>query len=81
MRYPKVQDRWYAILLVIAMAVVMIGVGAWPADASLVAVLYGDIMSLFAVLRGDYVQAVTDIAVPLPVLSHFVGGAVPEGNG
>lgn len=79
--YPEVPEWWFAILLVIAMAIGMTSVGAWPTNTSPVVVIYGIIMPLIAILPCGYVQAVTGIAIPLQVLAQFIGGAFSGGNG
>lgn len=79
--YPEVPEWWFAILLVIAMAIGMTSVGAWPTNTSPVVVVYGIIMPLIAILPCGYVQAVTGIAIPLQVLAQFIGGAFSGGNG
>lgn len=79
--YPKVPEWVYAILLVCAMVVGMVGVGAWPTHTSPVVVIFGIIMPLFAILPCGMIQAVTGIAIPLQVLAQFIGGAFSGGNG
>ena len=77
--YPEVPEWWFAILLVIAMAIGMASVGAWPTNTSPVVVIYGIVMPLIAILPCGYVQAVTGIAIPLQVLAQFIGMSFRKG--
>lgn len=80
-RYPEVPEWWFGILLLIAMAIGMVSVGAYPTHTSPSVVIYGIIMPLIAILPCGYVQAVTGVAIPLQVLAQFIGGAFSGGNG
>lgn len=80
-RYPEVPEWQYLIVLLAAMAVGMVGVGAWPTHTTPAVVIFGIIMPLIAIIPCGIVQAVTGIAVPLQVLAQFIGGAFSGGNG
>ena len=79
--YKEVPEWWYAIVLIIAAVLGMLGVGLWPTNTSPVVVVYGIIMPLIAILPCGIVQAVTGIAIPLQVLAQFIGGSFSGGSG
>lgn len=78
--YPEVPEWWYMVSLVIAAALGMVGVGAWPTNTSVSVVIYGIVMALFAVIPVGLIAAVTGIQVTMNVLAEFIGGIMVSGN-
>ena len=78
--YKDVPEWMYFIILVIAAAVGMVGIGIYPTQTSPVVVIFGIIMPLIALIPVGLVQSVTGIQVAMNVLAEFIGGSFVEGN-
>ncbi|KAK4687087.1 hypothetical protein P7C73_g3042, partial [Tremellales sp. Uapishka_1] len=78
--YKEVHEWVYAVVLIIAMVIGMVGVGIYPTNTSPVVLIFGIIFSLLTILPCGIIQAVTGIPIPLNVLAEFIGGSLVEGN-
>ncbi|BEJ16419.1 hypothetical protein CspHIS471_0510240 [Cutaneotrichosporon sp. HIS471] len=78
--YPEVPEWQYLIVLLIAMACGMIGLGIYPTDVSPATVLFGVIMPLIVIVPCGLIQAITGMPIPLNVLAEFIGGAIKPGS-
>jgi hypothetical protein len=79
-RYTDVPEWVYTIVLVVAAAIGMIGIGIYPSDTSPVVVVFGIIMTFIAVIPIGLINSVTGIQVGTNVLAEFIGGSFVEGN-
>lgn len=79
-RYPEVPEWWYLITLVIAAALGMAAIGAWPTYSSPATVIFGLIMGVICIIPVGMITAVTGIQVTMNVLAEFIGGAFAQGN-
>jgi hypothetical membrane protein len=71
--YKDVPEWIYFIVLVIAAAIGMVGIGIYPTQTSPVVVIFGIIMPLIALIPVGLVQSVTGIQVAMNVLAEFIG--------
>lgn len=78
--YKDVPEWIYFIVLVVAAAIGMVGIGIYPTQTSPVVVIFGIIMPLIALIPVGLVQSVTGIQVAMNVLAEFIGGSFVEGN-
>ncbi|ORY65133.1 OPT oligopeptide transporter [Pseudomassariella vexata] len=78
--YPEVSEWWYFSTLVVAAALGIAGVSAWPTHTTLGVVPYGVILALIFVVPLGMIKAMTGIEVTLNVLAEFIGGMFAEGN-
>nr|WVH01952.1 OPT oligopeptide transporter protein [Naematelia aurantialba] len=79
-KYPEVPEWWYMIVLAVAAALGMAGVGAWPTYTSPAVVVFGVIMALIFIIPVGLIYAVTGIQVTMNVLAEFIGGSLVPGN-
>ena len=79
-KYPEVPEWQYLIVLLVAAAIGMIGVGIYPTNTSPAVVIFGIIMPLIAMIPVGLIQAVTGIQVALNVLAETIGGSFSQGN-
>lgn len=78
--YKDVPEWMYAIILVTAAVIGMVGIGIYPTETSPVVVIFGIIMPLIALVPIGLIQSVTGIQVGMNVLAEFIGGSWVEGN-
>ncbi|ORY23933.1 OPT oligopeptide transporter protein-domain-containing protein [Naematelia encephala] len=79
-RYPEVPEWWYLIVLCLAAALGMIGVGVYPTYTTPATVIFGIIMALIFIIPVGLIYAVTGIQVTMNVLAEFIGGSFVQGN-
>ena len=78
--YKEVPEWWYMICLVVAIALGMVGVGAYPTNTTPFVVLYGIGLCLVFVIPIGIIAAMTGVQVTLNVIAEFIGGVWVEGN-
>nr|XP_031859239.1 OPT family small oligopeptide transporter [Kwoniella shandongensis]KAA5526311.1 OPT family small oligopeptide transporter [Kwoniella shandongensis] len=78
--YKEVPEWWYMIVLALAAALGMIGIGVYPTHSSPATVIFGIIMALISIIPVGMITAVTGIQVTMNVLAEFIGGAMSGGN-
>ena len=79
-KYPEVPEWWYMIMLVIALVLGFVGVGAWQTYTTPAVVIFGYALSFVFMIPVGIVTAITGTQVTLNVLAELVGGAVAPGN-
>lgn len=79
-RYTEAPEWWYAVVLLIAIALGLGGIMAFETYTSPGVVFYGLVLSLVFAVPVGIVKAMMGIEVPLDILSQFLGGAFVEGN-
>jgi OPT family oligopeptide transporter len=78
--YREVPEWWYLVVLALAAALGMIGIGVYPTNSSPATVIFGIIMAIIAIIPVGMITAVTGIQVTMNVLAEFIGGAMSGGN-
>ncbi|KAL1405976.1 hypothetical protein Q8F55_007658 [Vanrija albida] len=79
-QYPEVPEWQYLIIMLVAMALGMVGLGVYPTHVSPAVVLFGVIMPIIVMIPCGLIQAITGIPIPLNVIAEFIGGAIVPGN-
>ncbi|KZV96399.1 OPT-domain-containing protein [Exidia glandulosa HHB12029] len=78
--YPEAPEWWYLIILLIAIALGLIGLLAYPTNTNVSSLFFGIAVSVIFVVPVGIITAVANTQVTLNVLAEFVGGAAYPGN-
>ncbi|KAM3444273.1 hypothetical protein MY4824_000162 [Beauveria thailandica] len=78
--YKEVPEWWYAICLILAVAVGVAGIVHYPTHTSPGTILFGIALTLIFIVPTGIIYAMTGVQVSLNVLAEFIGGSWVEGN-
>ncbi|EJD48017.1 OPT-domain-containing protein [Auricularia subglabra TFB-10046 SS5] len=78
--YKEVPEWWYTLLLLVAIALGLVGLLAYPTRTSVSSLFFGIAVSAVFVVPVGIITAVANVEVTLNVLAEFVGGAAYPGN-
>jgi len=78
--YPEVPDWWYAVIMLIAIALGLAGLLAYPTGASVSSLFFGVALTAVLIIPIGIITAVANTEVTLNVIAEFIGGAAFPGN-
>lgn len=78
--YPEAPEWWYSIVLLVAVALGLAGLLAYPTRTSVSSLFFGIAISAVFLVPVGIITAVANVEVTLNVLAEFVGGAAYPGN-
>ncbi|KAG8699351.1 hypothetical protein FRC08_005363, partial [Ceratobasidium sp. 394] len=78
--YPEAPEWWYACLLLVAIALGLVAILAYPTHTTVGALFMGLALALVFIVPIGVIYAVTNTEVTLNVLAEFIGGVLFPGN-
>ncbi|KZW01241.1 OPT-domain-containing protein [Exidia glandulosa HHB12029] len=78
--YPEAPEWWYTVILLVAIALGLAGLLAYPTRTNVSSLFFGIAVSAIFVVPIGIITAVANVEVTLNVLAEFVGGAAYPGN-
>jgi OPT family small oligopeptide transporter len=78
--YKEVPEWWYFLLNIVAVALGVAAIAAWPTYTNVGVVFFGIALALVFVIPTGIIMATTGIEIEFNVLAEFIGGAWTPGN-